>query len=388
MVVQTECMSIVNAASSGQTKAPSPLRAHHTGDTSVDESGNAGHSVQTLVEVSSTSPPMVKRQSVQLLDARTLEDPAGTLMSSDEALVISNFEQINVNQLKREASGIGLTTVSPSASDSSRVETLPAAKEPVKTRQARETSTDDGVRKLISELCDAPPSGSFKSFQNAFSDQTLKEDESTSIRPGSFSHASADDDQIQCVAGSDDISARKDSSFDVLKSATDEVNRDIADSFTGKGVTPAKRRASLGQPLALSSATQTPLTGPIIADTECEKPWGEDRNGGGNIAQQEAFATDEHMLHLDSNFESEGSRVDFENNTTKAVLANDFDGDESQVAEIDAIRHAIPGGSAPDPRVSDSGGRLEKMRGMSAEAAPQASSGGSEKKSDGFYEVF
>ena len=391
MVVQTECMSLVNAAPAAQTVAPSTLRGHLSGETSVNESGNAGHSAQTLVEVSSTSPPLVKRHSVQLLDARTLEDPAGTLMSTDEALVISDFEQINVFQLKREASGIGLTAISPSAN-----EALPTAKEPVKTRHTREPSTDDGVRKLMSELCDAPPSGSFKSFHNAFSDeavipQSSSGDQIATYRPGSLTRTNASDRSIQSGPneiisdGPGDIALKKD---DTARCETSESNRINADSGGGKDfISPPKRRTSLGQPLAHSSAIQTPLTDPINGDVvDSEKPWREDANDGESRVQQEAFATDEHMLHLDSDFTSEGSRVDFENNTTIAVLANDFHGNESQVAEIDAIRHAIPGGSIPDQRVSDSGIRPEQ-RGISADTAPLVSSGGAEKKSDGFYEV-
>ena len=84
MVVQSECMTLMN---SRETKDKNPI----IGSNSSDNLGATAADKSSILN------------SVKLLDSKTIEDPAGTLMSNVGVDVSkSNLQAIDVNKLQRQ----------------------------------------------------------------------------------------------------------------------------------------------------------------------------------------------------------------------------------------------------------------------------------------------
>jgi hypothetical protein len=350
MVVQTECMALVSAAEKEQKTSSSDASKNFGSSVTQSDYGSGPHDLQTIIDVSNPAGISPRRMhSSQLLESRTLEDPAGTLMSGDDMPMISNLEVIDVNELQREAKNFGASkTIENSIS---------ASVSPVKA-PPRILSNENKAHKskLMDILCDSIPQESnwkgFSELSDPPSADAIIEgkDRGTNLIDVENIASSRDNIDVKTF----DINEKVNISSGNAASSPVAVHLSRSSYENSPEIVLSKRRNSIGpvtqaKPLTFSNTSFSHDDAiPTESISESEKD-----------AEYLLKTVDEdHILHLDSNFEGRGSRVDFDN-STEAVLPDDYKGSASQVADIDAFRHAFPTTSDQRIAASDSSRELE-----------------------------
>ena len=361
MVVQTECMALISAGEKEQ-KASSHANAGNKleATTTQPDYGSGPHNLQAIIDVSTPLSVSHRRMhSSQLLESRTLEDPAGTLMSGDDMPMISNLEVIDVSELQREAKNFGATQP---IQNNSIIETSP-----VKIPQ-RILSDEYKAHKskLIDILCDTIPQSSSRKGFSDLSDplESIVSDKGSSTGPLDTENIafspqiipdSFNETHSQTVAHNN--SHKADYADDKInpnseKTATSPVAVHV-DSSSYENIPEivySKRRYSIGpvtQTHSFNSLTSLSMahnnTTPAESTSESDR----------DVESLLKTVDDDQILHLDYNFTQRGSRVDF-NTSAQTAVAQDFKGSISQVADIESFRYAFPTTSDHRVAVSDS----------------------------------
>lgn len=349
MVVQTECMSLI---SSRDVK-------EKTGDTFPHS--NSGDALSSPV-AAETDPSNVK-----LLDYKTIEDPAGTLMCNVGVDVLkSNLGAINIDRLKKQASTGQLCD----DDEDDESESLLKILEEEKRQSAGENDAKESAKKPIThtshwhELMGTltqpiSQSNGLKSFPSAFSD-------------GDIASASA----VRSTAFNDPLCQVEKNDF------PDNI---VSVSINGSN----QRRTSLGKQLTPSQVDTTPLN--ALSPSCLGKEMSKSVQNSPMPSHRDEYLTDEFTAeeqkllgHAGYNEDAvEGARVHYAGTTaTQDVLGGDFGATMSQVAEVDAMRKRSTLPSLHDRTSSHTADSSNVDASMISNSVKD-----SDNKTDGFYDV-